>query len=124
MLADIGLAALCDERIYWMVRPQNDPYPSVVLHLISNIPNYTYQGESALQFSRVQCDLYAESDMDGEALGIAFKKAVSGFRGIIGATDFKGIFIDGWRESVDAGKTESELLFRTSIDLTLNHKEA
>ena len=44
LLADIGLAALCGDRIYWFERPQDDPTPGIVLHQISKPVNYTYSG--------------------------------------------------------------------------------
>lgn len=124
LLADIGLAALCDDRIYWFERPQSDATPGIVLHLISKPINYTYKGESSRKFSRVQCNLYDSTDMGIEALGKAFQSAVSGFKGNVGVTEFKGIFVEGWRESPDIGKTEEERLFRFSIDLKINYKEA
>ena len=123
MLVDIGLAALCDDRIYWFERGQGDPTPGIVLHQISKPINYTYKGESSRKFSRVQCNLYTETDMEIEALGAAFQNAVSGVKGTVGTTIFNGIFIDGWRDGVDPGTSDTEKVFRVSIDLRINYQE-
>ena len=123
MLADAGLTALCSDRMSWFERPQDGGTPAIVLHMISDVPSYTYQGEGSRKFNRVQCNLYAETDLEIVALATAFKSAVSGYRGIVGATNFKGIFIDGSREGVDPGKSDDEKLFVVSIDLRIHHKE-
>jgi|GEM_PF-2146450 len=123
MLADAGLAALCSDQMSWFERPQDGGVPAIVLHMISNVPSYTYQGESSRKFNRVQGNLYAKTDMEIVALVDAFKSALSGYRGTIGATSFKGIFIDGSREGVDPGKSDDEKLFVVSIDLRIHHKE-
>ena len=123
MLADLGLAALCGDRMYWFERPQGGDVPAIVLHLISNPVFYTYKGESSRKFCRVQCNLYAASDLEFVALSDAFKPVVSGFKGTVGTTGFKGVFIEGWRESFDPGKSDAEKLFRVSIDLRVNYQE-
>ena len=123
MLADVGLLALCGDRMYWFERPQSGDVPAIVLHLVSKPVFYTTKGASSRKFARVQCNLYAAGDLEFVALSEAFEAAVSGYKGTVGTTVFNGIFIDGWRENIDPGKSDAEKLFRVSIDLRVWYKE-
>ena len=110
-----------DGVVAWGRRPQGSALPAIVLTIVSEVTDYTYAGATALKTTRVQADIYAASYAAALAVDAALVSAASGFRGVVGATEFTGIFLESrFDEAVEA---DSEPLSRISRDLMVKHKE-
>lgn len=123
LLADAGVAAVLGARVNWGRRPQgagNQPY--CVLQVISQVPDYTYQGSAGRGQARVQADVYALSYELAKQAARALKARLSGFRGTRSGVAFDGIFIDDERDLPEADPGEVTNLFRTSIDFIIHHR--
>lgn len=107
-------------RCYWARVPQA-PVPArpyVVLHRISGVRGYTFQGDDGLVQSRVQIDVYGDNYGACRAQSDAIIGILSGYRGGI----FRGIFIDSERSlPLEAGDPAE--LWRLSIDVMVHHTE-
>lgn len=105
-------------RCYWGRAPQQPApaRPYVVLHRISGVRGYTFQGDDGLVQSRVQIDVYGDNYGSCRGQVDAIIGVLSGYRGGI----FRGIFIDSERSlPLEAGDPAE--LFRHSVDVIVHH---
>jgi len=120
LLAHTALAALVGTRINWARRPQANALPSVILHRISGLPNYTMAGPSGFVQTRVQADCWAATYKSSKTVAREVLARLSGARMTVGSVVFQGIFNEGHDDSVEAiaGGTD---LFRVSMDFLISH---
>ncbi|QPC87415.1 DUF3168 domain-containing protein [Mesorhizobium sp. NBSH29] len=114
------LAPVAGGNRYWVRAPQGQKPPYVIMQRITGIRDYHLQGASGLVESRVQIDCYDKAYSSVASMARSVVSILSGHRaGII-----QGIFIDSERDlpAADAGDVTS--LFRKSIDIIIQHKEA
>jgi hypothetical protein len=73
LLADLTLQGLVGQRIYPLVMPQGSETPALVLTVISDIPENSFDGtaETRLREARVQIDSYAETYLQAHQLADA-----------------------------------------------------
>ena len=121
LLASSGVTALVSTRINWDRRPQGEPLPAVVLHLIDGVPDVTHGGASGLRVSRVQVDCDAASRKAAKAIARAIETAVTAQTFTQGAVRFDVILIVDER---DTTFDETTPLFRTSLDLMVHSANA
>ena len=114
-----ALTALVGNRISWVLRPQGDDLPAIVLHQISGQPDRTFSGQSGLYQSRIQLDCYALSYATSLQVSRAVEAAIAVRRGFIGNVNFQGLFIDAVRSGVEDLGTDN--IFSTSLDLLVWH---
>lgn len=103
LLADTSVSNLLGsgDRLYWNVKEQGKPDPSAVIYLITGLPDYHMGGPSGFVESRVQIDCRGETVADALELARAIEDRLSGYRGVQGATKFKGIFKQSDRSRYD-----------------------
>ncbi|ALJ14121.1 tail completion protein gp17 [Sphingopyxis macrogoltabida] len=112
------VAAIVGTRIDWGLRPQGDPYPSVVLKVISDPMPQDYKGFIAMRETRVQIDCLADDRLTAIALRKAVITAIVA-GGTYFGTRFGRAFIDSVRDL--GAKTGTEFVHRDSIDALIWH---
>ncbi len=121
MLSDGALAALVAGRIHWDRQPATvSGRPYINLTLVSDVRLYHFRGVAQLRQPRVQVDIWAESAASRHAVASASEALLSGYRGITGQTDFRGIFQAAVRESTGDTAAGERALFRHSADYIVN----
>lgn len=121
LLADAALNAMVAGRIHWERQPATVAgRPYINLTLVSDGALYHYRGPAGLRQPRVQLDIWAESALSRRAVGIACEALLSGYRGIVGQTDFRGIFLAAVRESTGDTAAGERALYRHSADFIVN----
>jgi len=124
LIAAAPVAALVGDRVHPIVRPQGGALPAVVYQVIGSRPLYHMQGADGLMRSRVQVDAWAQTYLGAVALAEAIAAAASGFRGVSGATDFAGVFLDASRDTFDPAGTDGAAAYRRSVDFIVHHRSA
>lgn len=116
LLANSALTALIGQRLTWNTRQQGAAVPAVILTVVSNIPDYTHDGET-IGTHRVQIDCWAKTFSSAVAVGRAVDAALSGYKG----GSFQGIFKDAERQSFETGAEAAERFYRVSLDYMIWH---
>lgn len=116
LLAASGVTALVSTRVDWSAHVQGEPWPALVLHVISATTQPTYTGPDTLQQARVQVDCIALTYLGAKTLSRAVLSALNGTRG----GRFQGIFHSLTREDRLGGSNEAERPFRVSVDFMTN----
>jgi hypothetical protein len=106
--------------INWLVHPQGEPLPAVVLNIVSGAEGYTMQGRDGLLRARVQVDAYAHDLTQALVLGGEIEDALSGFRGAGADGFFEGVFLTSVRMGREGGANEAERPFRRGMDFEVN----
>lgn len=115
LLGDPALRDQVGEEVNWNERPQGGPQKCVVLRLVGDLPDYTMTGPGGLVQSRVQVDCLADKTSGALAVKRALVARVSGFKGVVRATRFDGIFIVGGGS--DFSKDGPDKWVRNRVDL-------
>lgn len=123
LLADPTIAALVDRRIAWAVRPRQDQLPSIALHRIDGLRDYTMAAPSGLVTARVQVDCWATTNKEATAMSDAVRGALSGMRATVGDVEFQGVFLELEIDYSEEGSAPDELLHRVSTDYRIWHSE-
>lgn len=116
LLEHAPLAALIGNRIHWDRLPRDVSRPAVVMHLVSDVPNYHLLGPSGLVDSRVQFDCQAGTAVEARAVAEALDARFSGFRGIYDGIKFGGAFRLSRRSRSDG---DSDVVFTRSMDFRI-----
>lgn len=116
LLSDSALVALVGDRIKWGTLTQGSVNPAVVLHLISDVPDYHMLGPSGLVESRIQIDCRGTSKASAKAAANAVQDLLSGYTGTVGSIKFQGIFKDSERSSFEKPTNGSEAFHLASAD--------
>jgi hypothetical protein len=118
LLADAGISALVGTKINWGIAEQGDSPPYIVLNIVSDPPDYTFEGQDDLKTTRVQIDSRALTYLAMWSLKEAVRTKLSGFKGTQGSTQFQGIFIDADTDEYEFDETPNKL-FRRRIDVMI-----
>lgn len=123
------LAPVAGGRRYFVRAPQGEPRPYLILNRASVTPNYVMSGPGGYVQTRIQIDVYGDTWPATFTVVQAVQSLLSGYRGVVGNTQFQGIFIDSVRDlsSGDAGQSADRPvtpLYRTSIDIMVHHSPA
>lgn len=111
-----SVTALVGTRINWGAHPQGDPWPGLVLNLVSGADGMTMQGPDHLNMGRVQIDCYADSYGEAKTVSRAVIDALNGYRG----AGFRGVFHASTRDSREGGTNEPDRPYRVSLDFMVN----
>jgi hypothetical protein len=76
--ADAGVLALVSTRVYPVVAPQGTTLPYVVYQRISSGREYALDGYCGLENSRMQVDVYADTEKEAWAVADAVTTAMRG----------------------------------------------
>lgn len=108
-------------RVYWLDRPQGTALPAITLQTISGDRPQTYSAFQDWRTIRVQLDVWAASYGEARAIleaAIAALAAKGNSNGIFfDRTDFEG-------ERDTTERLETQLIYRTGIDLIVRHAPA
>ena len=91
-------------------------YPRIVLNRVGGSQGLTMKGPDHLDSALVQIDCYALDFTTAKKISRAVISHINGHRG----AGFKGVFLQGTRDSPEGGSNEAERPFRTSVDFTVN----
>ena len=118
------LVALVDQRIYWNTIAQSAGNPAVVMFFISGGPGYHMQGSDGLVSARVQIDVRDTTLTVAWAAARVIKALLSGYRGTVTATDFRGIFLLSERQYFDKDSNSAEAFHVVSLDFDVWSRQA
>ena len=107
-----GVTALAGLRVFPIAPPQGGIDPCVAYHRITEISDYTMDGDSGLLLSRFQIDAWAQRADVANQLGAAVYDCLSGFRGTQDTISIQAIFMVSARDDYD----ELAKMFRMSRD--------
>lgn len=119
LLADPATAKLAGNRISWLQQPQKETVtPYVILQVITQTVNQTYQGITDITESRVQIDVWGTTYLDAITLANVIMNRLSNERG----SQILGCFHQTSRDLTDDGRDPSKRLSRRSMDFIVFHK--
>jgi hypothetical protein len=103
LLADTNVSTMVGGlRIFPMTMPQGIIDPSVVYHRITEVGDYSMEGDTGLLLARLQIDSWGQkADLASQLAGFVHD-VLSGFRGIDGTVNIQGIFLLTGREDFDS----------------------
>ena len=123
LLAGTAVAAACANRVHWVLRPQGQPLPGLVLTRITGIRQYSHAAPVNLVQSRVQVDCYAETYLAAKTLARAVRDRLSVMTFTQGDIVFQGVFLDSERDLSEFVGATSVITHRVSLDFTIWHEE-
>lgn len=113
-----AIADIVGDKIYWDLRNQGDPYPAIVLTLISDPIPQDLNGNINFRPSRVQVDCYATDQPTNEVLKKAVIAALTP-SAIVDDVQFQRAFI---LNQTGGGKDVKPMfVFRKKIDFQIWH---
>ena len=117
LVADPGVSAIVDDRIYPLVIPQRGEIPAIVYSRYATVHVPTHGGMTGLEESRFQLSLWGDTPNDTWALADAVEDAVNGFSG-----DMAGVHV-GLIKVVtrlqDVEEADNVSRFRVIMDLAI-----
>ncbi len=112
-------------RVHWGLQPQNaSALPYANLALLSGPQSYSLDGDTGRREDLVQADIWSASADQAEALRLSLQSALSGWRGIVGATRFRGVFLAGFRDLDGRGLGDQAPIHGASVDLLIRWNAA
>jgi hypothetical protein len=115
-----AVTAAVGTKVYWARRPQGALAPLILMHVISELPDFRLGGVGSHRRTRVQIDCYGTTYADARAGAAAVKTLLNGYTGTVGGTRIQGVFQDSERDMTEGGDTATERLFRVSMDFFVN----
>jgi hypothetical protein len=112
ILADGTVAGLIGTRLYPLTLPQAPTLPAMSYQWISGQHFNAMDAPSKLSGPRVQFTCWAATYLQAEAVVEALRKRLNGFRGMAGATEIQGAFMESERDLYESDPA----LFARSAD--------
>jgi len=124
--ADAAVTTIVGDRIYWLVRPQGETLPALVLQVISETRTQHLKGFDDMFEARVQ--VAAQSERYSESRQLA-EAAVAALIDIAEVDDATGENVIFWRGLVDGprdlgSQEETRFVHRAVMDLALRYGTA
>ncbi len=121
--ADSAVTARCAGRVHWLIRPQAEPLPAIVLQIVSEDHPQHLDGFEDMATARVQVDCMAMTYSAARLLAKAAQAALIDEKTVVDPTGPDVIF---WRSDVegprDLGEDGSEgFVHRASSDLIIRY---
>lgn len=95
------LVALQGNRVWPNRLPQNPTLPATTFREISNVPEYSHNGPSGYENVRMQFNCWATDPLAAKQLARALKRALSGFKGMMGSSSIGGCFLANSMDDFD-----------------------
>lgn len=113
-----SIAALIGDRFFWSDIPQGAERPFISCWNVTFGQGYTMAGPDGLIDVMLQLDVWGMSHGDAVDVARVVMDRFDGLQGTIGATDIRGVFFRGRRDSKEpmAGET-AQPYYRRSIDV-------
>ncbi len=121
MLTLSGITDLVSSRIYPVDRPQGSELPAITYSRVSGGPEYAEDGETGLEFGRMQLRYWGETYAAAKDLAIACVNNLSAVADVTqDSTTFRQIHVDVIRdEPRQSGGNNDEYLFSVTTDLLI-----
>lgn len=119
LLDDVAVKAIVSTRVDWSVRPQADPFPAIVLTMVSDDRSQNFEGFDKFRPTRVQIDCYAKTYAEAASLREAVIAAVVP-AAIVTDTEFLRAFVNNVLDRGDQTETNG-FVHRQLIDFTFWH---
>jgi len=114
-----AIQGLVGDRVSPHHREQGGKLPAITFAPVTSLGDYTLQEDSGLYSTRMQVDLYAQTAAEVYDLANEVRKALSGYAGTQGSTEFRGLFLVGYRATDETdgagGSTPRRSRVRTAI---------
>ena len=120
LIANAGLTALVNGRIYSQVLPQHAVLPAIVYSQIHGKAGNTMENASGFTDATFQFACMAMSYYDAKKTAKSLRAALEGFAGTMGSTKVYGAFQEAERDGFDFETLE----YRTDLDFKIWHLEA
>nr|WP_272903622.1 DUF3168 domain-containing protein [Sulfitobacter sp. M22] len=111
------IAAIAGDRVNFGAHPQGQPYPAILLNVVSNIEGYLINAPSGLSQARIQVDCDANDYASSKFLSRAALTALSGYS----AGRIQGVFHAGSRDYHEGGSNVPDRPFRVSLDFMITY---
>lgn len=118
LLGSSGLTALVGSRINWGAQPQGQPWPGIVLRLVSDFDGMTISGPMKFKEARVQVDAFALDYGTATQMARLIEARLNGHFG--GIFDLIA-FLDR-RATREDGPTEADRPYRQSLDFRIHYR--
>lgn len=108
---------IVDDRVYFVIAPQNERRPRIVLTLMSAVPGFTFEGRGGYVNGLMQINCLAPTYEQAKQLAQAVRDAVDGYAGTQDGTVFGFIETDNTRD-IPMAPLEGKALptFGVSVD--------
>lgn len=119
---DHSVALLASTRVYPLSIPQDIALPAVAYQRISGPRLVSHDGATELAGARFQITVQDDSYDGAKHLAEAIRRAVGGFRGVMGGGN--GVQVDGvWVESELDGYGMTSSIYTVRLDLEMAYRE-
>jgi hypothetical protein len=117
LIEDPAVAALTAARVSWLERPQGEGFPAITLQMIDDPREQHLRGLESLQTALVQLDVWALTYASANAVkGAAIAALLPA--ATVGSVRFQRSFV---RSRDLSERTDTKLIFRPSLDFTINY---
>jgi hypothetical protein len=116
LLADTTVSSLISTRLYAVVLPESIEGTCISYRTISDVPNYTLQGQRIGSKTRVEYNAWSLRYLDAKSLSAAIQSSLEGFSGLLGSTDVQ--FIEAGGVNTD-GYDQDSRLYRVQQDFLI-----
>lgn len=128
LAGNAGLAAVVGERVYWLMRPENDSFPAIVLQVVTATHFASLAGSDGVIHKRMQIDVYGTTWASVLSTSELVRGVLQNYRGVVSPADgdvkIDRIFWDDETDMVEQAYDASEAHFyRRSIDCTVAYTE-
>lgn len=94
LISDGTLNKLISNRIYPLVRPQGGILPMVTYQRVATARGYNLEKDDNFLDVRIQYNIFAQTYREVKIIADRFITLLSGYRGMIGSSVIKGIFLE------------------------------
>ena len=112
LLNSSAISEVVGSRIDYASATQGAALPYIVLHVIDDQEEHTYQGPDGLSQGRVQVDCYGATYGQAKTLSRHVRAVLDGYRG----GQFSAIFHASTRDNREGGTNEPERPFTVQLD--------
>ncbi len=119
LLAQAGLTALVETRIFPDYFPQTEQLPAVAYTLEDDSSRQTQQGPSGMREAIYQINTWADTRREAMAVAREVRSALDGYRGAFKDIPISGIFLD----SLSRERDSDTGAFCVSMRLTIHYQE-
>ena len=119
LLADSGIAAAVESRVYPIRLPQAPGMPAVTYFKVSGLRHYGTAGPEGLSRPRIQIDCWARTYAAALSVAELVRQRLEGYSGAMGSATIQGVFFENEQEFFEA---EPEL-YRVSRDYMVFFEE-
>lgn len=116
------IGAIVGDRIVWNELPQAIIRPCLILWNITGSDDYTLKSKTGLANLQVQVDCWHERDRVAECIALrdAVRDVAGGFNGVVGGTEFQGVFVRnmaGFNDPQSGAPAKRYSRFRLDLDI-------